>query len=213
MDALAGGDVIPGDSLQPVLDWLQQHPWPPFRLGRIICRNCKATVAQSHQPWNVHNNDVVGTVARCEHCDFYYPSGWLGIVTPWTGRMYPMVDDRKDMQAHELRGGAPDPSPPETGQFPREPAGGAVRAGEPIVANHPRVAPLSPKQRIIAALDAMPDEAFGWFVLAARPSAMTQGALTQIWPDGIGGFQQASRDAITAVRTAADDYVKLQEGS
>ena len=61
---------------------------------------------------------------------------------------------------------------------------------------------------LIAALATMPDEAFGWFVLACPQSAMTKGGLAQIWPDGMGGFSSASRASVEAVRNAADAYLK-----
>jgi hypothetical protein len=64
------------------------------------------------------------------------------------------------------------------------------------------------RTRIIAALTTMPDEAFGWFVLAAQTSAMIKGGNTQIWPDGIGGFTDESRKSITEIRAAAEEYLK-----
>ena len=60
---------------------------------------------------------------------------------------------------------------------------------------------------LLAALATMPDEAFGWFVLACPRAAMTKGGLAQIWPDGMGGFTQASRASVEAVRKAADAYL------
>jgi len=69
--------------------------------------------------------------------------------------------------------------------------------------------PDATRGQILEALATMPDEAFGWFVLAAQPSAMTQGANTQIWPDGIGGFTAESRAAITALRDAVEEYLKV----
>lgn len=67
---------------------------------------------------------------------------------------------------------------------------------------------LKKRKEIIKILETMPDEAFSWFVLATAPSAMMKGANNQIWPDGIGGFTQESRDSINAIRKAADDYLK-----
>jgi hypothetical protein len=66
---------------------------------------------------------------------------------------------------------------------------------------------MGDRTRLLQALTTMPEEAFGYFVLASLPSAMLHGAHAQIWPDGIGGFTQASKDAITAVRAAAAAYV------
>jgi len=68
-------------------------------------------------------------------------------------------------------------------------------------------AELPDRTRLLEALRTMPDEAFEWFVLATTPSAMLKGANAQIWPDGIGGFQQASKEAITEVRAAAEAYL------
>jgi hypothetical protein len=62
------------------------------------------------------------------------------------------------------------------------------------------------RTRLLNALTTMPDEAFGWFVLATSASAHLAGANTQIWPDGIGGFTQASKDAITEIRAAAEAW-------
>ena len=73
------------------------------------------------------------------------------------------------------------------------------------------VVPDATRGQIIEALTTMPDEAFGWFVLACQPSAMTHGANAQIWPDGIGGFTSQSRKAITAIREAAAAYIKAQK--
>jgi hypothetical protein len=70
------------------------------------------------------------------------------------------------------------------------------------------------RTRILAALAAMPDEAWDWLILACAPSAMlntggapASGANIQIWPDGLGGFEEASRAAIEEVRAAADVYL------
>ena len=60
---------------------------------------------------------------------------------------------------------------------------------------------------LIAALATMPDEAFGWFVLACAMSAMTKGGNAQIWPDGMGGFSSESRASVDVVRAAADTYM------
>lgn len=66
--------------------------------------------------------------------------------------------------------------------------------------------PLKLKGNLLLALAQMPDEAFGWFTLAAMQGAMTGGALTQIWPDGDGGFSVESREAIEAVRCWAGAF-------
>jgi hypothetical protein len=57
----------------------------------------------------------------------------------------------------------------------------------------------------------MPDEAFGWFVMACPQSAMTKGGNAQIWPDGIGGFSHDSKVAIEEVRAAADEYLNRKD--
>lgn len=71
--------------------------------------------------------------------------------------------------------------------------------------------PDATRGALITALATMPDEAFGWFVLACPQSAMTQGGATQIWPDGIGGFTGASRQSIEAVRAAAKSYMDQRQ--
>jgi hypothetical protein len=68
------------------------------------------------------------------------------------------------------------------------------------------------RMRLLLALALMPDEAFSWFVLAAVPSAMLHGATAQIWPDGIGGFSDESKQAITEVRDAANAYLADARG-
>ena len=62
---------------------------------------------------------------------------------------------------------------------------------------------MTDRTALLAVLAEMPDEAFGYFVLAIAAHAMLHGASAQIWPDGIGGFTGASRASITAVRAAA----------
>lgn len=64
---------------------------------------------------------------------------------------------------------------------------------------------------LIAALATMPAEAFWWFVLACPMSAMTKGGHAQIWPDGMGGFESASRASVEAVRKAADAYLEASQ--
>jgi hypothetical protein len=68
------------------------------------------------------------------------------------------------------------------------------------------------RTRIMKALDTMPDEAFGWFVMACQPHSMVLGANSQIWPDGMGGFMQASRDSVAELRDAAQEYLTKARG-
>lgn len=63
------------------------------------------------------------------------------------------------------------------------------------------------RMRIMLALALMPDEAFSWFVMACRSSAMTHGANAQIWPDGIGGFSDDSKKSINEIRSATEEYI------
>lgn len=63
---------------------------------------------------------------------------------------------------------------------------------------------------LLTALATMPDEAFGWFVLACPVSAMMKGGHAQIWPDGMGGFSQESQTSVEAVRAAADAYLEAK---
>jgi hypothetical protein len=67
--------------------------------------------------------------------------------------------------------------------------------------------PDATRGALITALATMPDEAFSWLVLAMQSSAMTHGATAQIWPDGMGGFQSASRESVAAARTAATEWI------
>ena len=64
---------------------------------------------------------------------------------------------------------------------------------------------------LLAALATMPDEAFGWFVLACQPIRVGTGATSQIWPGGMGGFSSESRASVAAVRKAADLYLKTNQ--
>jgi hypothetical protein len=69
--------------------------------------------------------------------------------------------------------------------------------------------PKTPQQlargRFLAALRTMPDEAFSWLISSCAPS-MHLGR-PQVWPDGVGGFQQASREAIAEAQAAAEAYL------
>jgi hypothetical protein len=57
----------------------------------------------------------------------------------------------------------------------------------------PKTAPGG-RDALIEALRTMPDEAFGWVVIAIA---------TRIFPDGLGGFMPDSRASIDAARAAA----------
>jgi hypothetical protein len=46
----------------------------------------------------------------------------------------------------------------------------------------------------------MPDEAFGWLLIA-----ITQ----RIWPDGLGGFKDDSRKAITSAKAEATKLIDI----
>lgn len=69
---------------------------------------------------------------------------------------------------------------------------------------------MKDRTRILKALETMPDEAFGWLVLALRPHAMTgvSAALAQVWPDGVGGFGHDSRRSIEETRAAVVEYLE-----
>lgn len=58
------------------------------------------------------------------------------------------------------------------------------------------------REDLIAALTTMPDEAFGWIVLACLPPTPRIGH-ARIWPDALGGFSASSQAAIDRVRRAA----------
>ena len=68
------------------------------------------------------------------------------------------------------------------------------------------------RAKLLTVLEEMPDEAFGWLLLALLPRAANEGANCQVWPDGIGGFTDASRDSISAARDCARDIVWEQRG-
>ncbi len=61
------------------------------------------------------------------------------------------------------------------------------------------------RANLIAVLAAMPEEAFGYFVAWA-------GGMTLQYPDGLGGFQQASQDSIKQLRAQAKAYNAAQNG-
>lgn len=50
------------------------------------------------------------------------------------------------------------------------------------------------RTRLFTLLAEMPDEAFGWVLIALA---------TRIWPDGLGGFMPDSRTSIEAVKSEA----------
>ena len=64
---------------------------------------------------------------------------------------------------------------------------------------------------IIRALAILDDEAFSWLVLAIPPSAMLHGGTCQIWPDGLGGFQD--RVTLEALRVAAQAWLDARQRS
>lgn len=66
------------------------------------------------------------------------------------------------------------------------------------------------RKTLIRLLSTMDDEAFSWLVLALQPSAMTAGALMQVWPDGLGGFRD--RKTIEATRAAAAAWLEAEPG-
>lgn len=56
------------------------------------------------------------------------------------------------------------------------------------------------RTKLLAAVKALPDEAFGWFV------AWAQGKFAIQFPDGLGGFQPESRAAIERLQKEATAY-------
>jgi hypothetical protein len=64
------------------------------------------------------------------------------------------------------------------------------------------------RKALLLALEAMPDEAFGWFVVWAAGGATSP--LAYKYPDGLGGFRQESRDAILALQRAAETYAATE---
>lgn len=60
------------------------------------------------------------------------------------------------------------------------------------------------RMQLLLALAFMPEEAFGWFVAWASGASMP-------FPDGLGGFQPASRESIQALRDAARAYMAQAE--
>lgn len=67
------------------------------------------------------------------------------------------------------------------------------------------------RTRLLKALETMPDEAFGWFVMAT--CSVNFGRVNaRIWPDGIGGFTPKSRASIIEIRAAADEYLDSARG-
>lgn len=55
--------------------------------------------------------------------------------------------------------------------------------------------------KLLLILATMPDEAYGWFVIWAS------GRMTQ-YPDGLGGFQNDSRESIQALRKEAKEFME-----
>ena len=56
------------------------------------------------------------------------------------------------------------------------------------------------RKPLLDAIATMPDEAFGWIVVAVA---------TRIFPDGLGGFMPESRTSIEAARSTARKWAGL----
>jgi len=67
------------------------------------------------------------------------------------------------------------------------------------------------RRHVLAALLAMPDQAFDWVVLAAL-SSTANGVQQQIWPDSLIGFSFEAEASIKQVRKAAKDYLDDARG-
>jgi hypothetical protein len=68
------------------------------------------------------------------------------------------------------------------------------------------------REKLLTVLRQMPDEAFGYLLLALLPHAAAEGATCQIWPDGIGGFTEPAAMSISEARDCARDLVWAQRG-
>jgi hypothetical protein len=67
------------------------------------------------------------------------------------------------------------------------------------------------RRHLLAALLAMPDQAFDWLVLGCL-SSTANGSQHQIWPDSLAGFSVDAETAIKQVRKAAKDYLDDARG-
>jgi hypothetical protein len=56
--------------------------------------------------------------------------------------------------------------------------------------------------KLLLILATMPDEAFGWIVVAIQ---------TRIWPEGLGGFKPESRDSIEAAKAETTAILEAGE--
>lgn len=79
-----------------------------------------------------------------------------------------------------------------------------MRPGEVVAAKR------DARDRLNRALQAMPDESFGWLLFSLTTLEAHAARLPQIWPDALGGFTSENRAAITEVRAAADALVLLR---
>jgi hypothetical protein len=64
------------------------------------------------------------------------------------------------------------------------------------------------REKLLTLLDQMPMEAFSWLLLTL---AHIPGR-GQIWPDGLGGFQDESRKSIKAVEAEAMRMAEAEAG-
>jgi hypothetical protein len=65
---------------------------------------------------------------------------------------------------------------------------------------------------VMAALGALPDQAFDFFVLACL-SSTAHGIQQQIWPDSLAGFSADADHAIREVQKAAREYLDDARGA
>lgn len=60
---------------------------------------------------------------------------------------------------------------------------------------------MNNRKELLKVLEDMPEEAFGWFV------GWASGLMMQ-YPDGLGGFQDNSRESINKLRKVANKYIE-----
>lgn len=69
---------------------------------------------------------------------------------------------------------------------------------------------MTTREELNKTISELDDEGFSWLARALMKSAMLHGALTQVWPDGLGGFRD--REKIEHVRALATKYIEEFNG-
>lgn len=79
---------------------------------------------------------------------------------------------------------------------------GLLALGFQLSSDEEPIPPVQKRDRFLLILSQMPEESFGWIVASLIPNAGRAGH-SQIFPDGMGGFQSASQKSVEALQKEA----------